>query len=64
MFNLPRLILLGLGAAALWYGYKIVKREVARVREELRNAEVNKSEDAKIQPLEKDEDGVYRLKDD
>lgn len=64
MFNLPKLIILGLGATAIWYGYKAVKREIGRVREELRKAEVKKSGEAEIQPLEKDEDGVYRLKDD
>ncbi len=64
MFNLPKLIILALGAAAVWYGYKLVKREMARVREELHKAEVEKSGEGNIQPLEKDKDGVYRLKDD
>ena len=64
MFNLPKLIILALGAAAIWYGYQLVKREVTRVREELRKAEVDKSGESKVQPLEKDADGVYRLKDD
>jgi hypothetical protein len=64
VFNLPKLIILGLGAAAIWYGYKFVKREIARVREELQKAEVEKNGEDKIQPLEKDADGVYRLKDD
>lgn len=64
MFNLPKLIILGLGAIAIWYGYKVVKREVARVREELRKADISKDGEAEIQPLEKDKDGIYRLKDD
>jgi len=64
VFNLPKLIILGLGALAIWYGYKAVKREIARVREELRKADIAEDSAAKIQPLEKDKDGVYRLKDD
>ncbi len=61
MFNLPKLIIMGLAASAIWYGYKVVKREMARVREELRKSD---NPDENIQPLEKDDDGVYRLKDD
>ncbi len=64
MFNLPKLIILALGAAAIWYGYKIVKREIGRVREELNKAEAGQDAANEIQPLEKDADGVYRLKDD
>ena len=61
MLNFPKLIILGIGATAIWYGYKAVKREIARVREELRDTD---EREAKVQSLEKDEDGVYRLKDD
>ncbi len=61
MFNLPKLIIMGLAAGAIWYGYKAVKREMARVREELRKTD---NPDENVQPLEKDDDGVYRLKDD
>ena len=52
---------MGLAAGAIWYGYKAVKREMARVREELRKTD---NPDENVQPLEKDDDGVYRLKDD
>ena len=64
MLNLPKLIILILGAAAIWYGYRFVKRELGRVREQLREAEEEKNGTSKIQPLEKDKDGVYRVKDD
>ncbi len=64
MFNLPKLIILVLGAAAIWYGYKAIKREVLRARTQLREAEKEKSGSEEIQPLEKDADGVYRVKDD
>ena len=64
MFNLPRLIIFALAAAAIWYGYRAIKREIIRVREELRKAEVGEDGESEIQPLEKDADGVYRLKDD
>ncbi len=61
VFNLPKLIIMALAAGAIWYGYKAVKREMARVREELRKTD---NPDENVQPLEKDDDGVYRLKDD
>ena len=64
MFNLPKLIILALGVAALWYGYRAIKRELARVKSQLGNAQDKKSATGPIQPLEKDADGVYRLKDD
>ncbi len=64
MFNLPKLIILILGAAAIWYGYKAIKREVLRVRTQLRETEKEKNAAEEIQPLEKDADGVYRIKDD
>jgi hypothetical protein len=64
VFNLPKLIILGLVAAAIWYGYRVIKREIVRVRTQLREAEDEKKQKSEIQPLEKDQDGVYRLKDD
>jgi hypothetical protein len=64
VFNLARLIILGLVAAAIWYGYRAIKREVSRIRNQLSEAQDAKEPKTEIQPLEKDEDGVYRLKDD
>lgn len=65
MFNPVKLIILILVGLAVWYGYRAVKREIGRVRAQLRKAEAEKSSaEAKIQPLEKDADGVYRIKDD
>jgi hypothetical protein len=64
VFNLPKLIILGLVAAAIWYGYRVLKREVGRVRDQLRKIQDAKKQESEVQPLEKDEDGVYRLKDD
>ncbi len=64
MFNLPKLIILILGAVVIWYGYKAIKREVSRARAQLRKAEEEKSGTERVQPLAKDADGVYRVKDD
>jgi membrane protein implicated in regulation of membrane protease activity len=64
MFNLPKLIILILAAAAVWYGYKAIKRELLRARAQLQDAEKEKGGAGKVQPLEKDDDGVYRVKDD
>ena len=64
MFNLPKLIILILAAGAVWYGYKAIKRELIRARAQLREAEDDKDGAGKVQPLEKDEDGVYRVKND
>ena len=64
MFNLPKLIILILAAAALWYGYRAIKKELLRVRTQLRDAEDENDMAGKVQPLEKDDDGVYRIKDD
>ncbi|MCP4185668.1 MAG: hypothetical protein GY761_20585 [Hyphomicrobiales bacterium] len=64
MFNLPKLIILILAAAALWYGYRAIKRELIRARAQLRDAEEENGGAGKVQPLEKDDDGVYRVKDD
>ncbi len=60
---MPQLIGLALAGVAVWVGYKFVRREMARVGEELRKAATDKSE-PKSQPLEEGPDGVYRLKDD
>ena len=65
MFNLPKLIILALGALAVWYGYRAIKGEIGRVRSQLRKAEEDKNKTVnEVQPLEKDKDGVYRIKDD
>ncbi|MCF6322180.1 MAG: hypothetical protein L3J32_10490 [Rhizobiaceae bacterium] len=64
MFNLPKLLILILVVGAVWYIYRAIKREMNRVREELRKAEVDKSSTGEPQPLVKDKDGIYRLKDD
>ena len=60
---MPQLIGLALAGVAVWVGYKFVRREMARVGEELREAAADKSE-PKTQPLEEGPDGVYRLKND
>jgi|GEM_PF-6856106 len=64
MFNLPKLIILMLAAGAVWYGYKAIKKELLRARGQLRDAEEEKGGAGNVQPLEKDDDGVYRVKDD
>lgn len=60
---MPQLIGLALAGVAVWVGYKFIRREMARVGEELRKAAADKSE-PKSQSLEEGPDGVYRLKDD
>jgi len=65
MFNLPKLIILALVALAVWYGYRAIKGEIGRVRSQLRKAKEEKNKSVnQVQPLEKDKDGVYRIKDD
>jgi len=64
MFNLPKLVIIILVGAAIWYGYRAIKKELLRARAQLREADIGKNGTDKVQPLEKDEDGVYRVKDD
>lgn len=62
MFNLPKLIIFALIGGAAWYGYRVIKREMGRVGEELDAADKEKK--IKDITLEADDDGVYRPKDD
>ena len=64
MLNLPKLVIFILVGAAIWYGYRAIKREIVRVRGQLRQAEEENNSVAQVQPLEQDEDGVYRVRDD
>lgn len=58
---MPQLIALGLIGGAIWFGWRALKREMARINEETRAAE---KKSRNITPLEEDEDGVYRIPND
>ncbi|MEM7465037.1 MAG: hypothetical protein AAF362_20395 [Pseudomonadota bacterium] len=58
---MPQLIGIALIALVGWYAWRVLKREMARVDNEVREQEV-KAETKEVTPLEKDEDGVYRPK--
>ena len=58
---MPQLIAIGLIGGVVWYGYKALKREMARINEETRKAE-KKAKSKTI--LKQDKDGVYRPVDE
>lgn len=58
---MPQLIAIGLIGGVVWYGYKALKREMARINEETRSAE-KKAKSKTI--LKQDKDGVYRPVDE
>lgn len=58
---MPQLIAIGLIGGVVWYGYKALKREMARINEETRKAE-KKAKSKTI--LKQDKDGVYRPMDE
>lgn len=58
---MPQLIAIGLIAAVVWFAWRALKREMARVDSAVRDQE-SKADVKEVTPLEKDEDGVYRPK--
>ncbi len=58
---MPQLLGIVVLGAALWYGYKVVKREMVRVSQEVREAEQRAQTEQKT--LIKGSDGVYRPSD-
>jgi len=58
---MPQLIAIGLIGGVVWYGYKALKREMARINKETR-AEEKKAKTKTV--LKQDKDGVYRPMDD
>ena len=56
---MPQLIAVVLIGGVIWYGYRAFKREMERVGQETREAEV-KAKRSAAKPLQKGEDGVYR----
>lgn len=54
---MPQLIGLLLIGGLVWYGYRALKREMARINRETRNAET-KTKSKTV--LRQDKDGVYR----
>ncbi len=61
-----QLIAIGLIGGLGWYAYSAFKKQMARVGEELKKAESEKSKKSApsngVDELEKGPDGVYRLK--
>jgi len=58
---MPQLIALGLIGGVVWYGYRALKREMARINTETRAAE-KQAKSQKV--LKQDKDGVYRPTDE
>lgn len=62
---MPQLIFYALAGLVGWYGYKAIKKEMARISEKVRAAEDKQTDINVGAELEKDlESGVYRLKND
>lgn len=60
---MPQLIALGLVGGLAWYAFRAFKKQMAAVKEELKETEVKKKSPTKeIDELEKGPDGVYRPK--
>lgn len=55
---MPQLIALALIGGVVWFAYRALKREMARVGSETRDAE--RGDKRKVDALEKGPDGVYR----
>jgi len=60
---MPQLLALALVGGIAWYGYKAFKHEMARVADDLKEAEDKRSV-KNVASLEKGDDGVYRPKKD
>lgn len=60
---MPQLLALALVGGVVYYGYRVFKKEMQRVAAELDAAEEQQSP-KKVTILHKDEDGVYRPKQD
>ncbi|MEM7302417.1 MAG: hypothetical protein AAF468_15140 [Pseudomonadota bacterium] len=63
---MPQLIFLAAAGVAVWFGYKAIKKEMARVGAQVREAEKTTAQGGmkEIGDLEKDPDtGVYKPKD-
>ena len=58
---MPQLIAIALVGGAAWFGFKAIKREMARVGEKTRKAEAKKQPPVK---LKQDDDGVFRPRDE
>ncbi len=60
---MPQLIFYALVGVVGWYGYKALKKEMAKVSEKIRKEEDGQPK--AVSELEKDpETGVYRVKDE
>lgn len=60
---MPQILALALVGGVVYYGYKVFKKEMKRVAAELDEAEQKKNP-KEVTVLQKDEDGVYRPKED
>ena len=57
---MAQLIAIALIGGLLWYGYRALKREMARISAETRKAERKTQETKRGKELVRGEDGVYR----
>lgn len=58
---MPQLIALALVGGAIWYGYRVFKREMIKAEQEAQKKQARKGpKKIKGTVLEKGEDGVYR----
>ena len=54
---MPQLIGIALIGGAIWFGYRALKKEMARVAEEIKQTEAKEKAKTELKP---GEDGVYR----
>ncbi|MBO6814384.1 MAG: hypothetical protein JJ891_05965 [Rhizobiaceae bacterium] len=58
---MPQLIALGLIGGVVWFGWRALKKEMARINAETRSAEKEKQT---VTSLRQGKDGVYRVEKD
>ena len=60
---MPQILLIALVGAGVWLGWRVLKKEMARVNRELHTAEDELAKTEKPVPLEEDPDtGIYAPK--
>lgn len=61
---MPQLIALALIGAVIWYAWRALQKEMARIGDEMKETVRKKEPQGRFTALEKGEDGVYRPKQD